>query len=148
MPNRLLNCLRDNRPHVRWNDQYAHNVVLSGAWRPLDLRWNQAARIFSYPSWSLSPFDRETFERVRDDPYIIHFTTSDKPWLATCIHPLRRMFFEYVDQTAWAGWRPSRFTNPRVFFSVLKAQHRRAKRARKRLQSRAIDWMKYRNAAA
>lgn len=148
IPSRLLNCLLDNRRYVRWVDQYALNVVLCDRWRQLDPRWNQAARIFSYPSWSLSPFDRETFEQVRDDPFIIHFTTGDKPWLATCIHPLRKRFFEYMDRTAWAGWRPARFTNPRAFFGVLKAQHRRVKRARKRLQSRAIDWMKYGNAAA
>jgi lipopolysaccharide biosynthesis glycosyltransferase len=148
VPNRLLDCLRENRPHVRWNDQYALNVVFSGAWRQLDLRWNQAARMFSYPSWSLSPFDRETFEQVRDDPYNIHFTTADKPWLVTCIHPLRNRFFEYVDRTAWAGWRPARFANPRAFFGLLKAQQRRAKRARKRLQGRMIDWVQQQSRAA
>ena len=116
MPNQLFNCLREHRPHVRWNDQYALNVVLSGDWGQLDLRWNQAAHIFRYPSWSQSPFDRETFWQLRDDPYIIHFTTSDKPWMLTCLHPSRKLFLEYVDRTAWAGWRPSAFTHPpRIF---------------------------------
>jgi lipopolysaccharide biosynthesis glycosyltransferase len=133
---------------VRWNDQYALNVVLSGRWGQLDLRWNQAAHIFSYPSWSLSPFDRETFEQLRDDPYIIHFTTCDKPWLATCLHPSRKLFFECVDRTAWAGWRPSRFTHPRAFFGLLKAHKRRVRQARKRLQCRVFDWLqRYRSPA-
>jgi lipopolysaccharide biosynthesis glycosyltransferase len=149
MPNQLLTCLRENRPYVRWVDQYAFNVVLSGRWGQLDLRWNQAARIFSFPSWSLSPFDRKTFEQVRDEPYIIHFTTDNKPWLVTCIHPLQKRFFEYVDRTAWAGWRPARFTHPRAFFGLLKAHRKRVKRARKRLQSRVIDWVQqHRRAAA
>jgi lipopolysaccharide biosynthesis glycosyltransferase len=134
---------------VRWVDQYALNVVLSGRWGQLDLRWNQGARIFSYPSWSLSPFDRKTFEQLRDDPYIIHFTTADKPWLVSCLHPSRKLFFEYLDRTAWAGWRPTRFTNPRAFFGLLKAQQRRLRRARKGLQSRVIDWVQqYHRAAA
>jgi lipopolysaccharide biosynthesis glycosyltransferase len=115
-PNQLLKCLHDNRPYVRWNDQYALNVLFSGRWGELDLRWNQGSGIFTYPSWLQSPFDRETFEQLRDDPYIIHFTTRYKPWLVTCLHPMRQLFFEYVDRTAWAGWRPPRFSSPRAFF--------------------------------
>ena len=85
----LFSCLTNNREHVLWWDQYALNVVLSGRWGHLDPRWNQGAHIFKYPSWEQSPFDRTTFDEQRHDPFIVHFTTSKKPWLAACRHPLR-----------------------------------------------------------
>jgi lipopolysaccharide biosynthesis glycosyltransferase len=141
LPSQLLVCLHDNRPYVLWNDQYALNVVLSGRWGQLDARWNQGSHIFSYPTWSRSPFDRETFEQLRDDPYIIHFTTRYKPWMVSCLHPLRKQFFEYVDRTEWAGWRPSLFTRPSAILELLQAQQRRLRHARKRLHSRTMDWV-------
>jgi lipopolysaccharide biosynthesis glycosyltransferase len=148
LTNRVLACLEQNRPYVRWSDQYALNVVLTGGWGQLDPRWNQGANIFAFPSWSQSPFDRQTFEQLRDDPYIVHFTTRYKPWLVTCLHPLRKTFFEYVDRTAWAGWRPPRFSSPRAFVGLLQAQQRRFRHARKRWQSRAIDWLHHHQRAA
>ncbi len=145
--NRLLSCLRENSAHVKWADQYALNVVFCGRWKQLDRRWNQAACIFRYPSWRLSPFDSATLRQLREDPYVIHFTTGDKPWLATCLHPSRKLFYEYVDRTAWAGWRPSPFANSRTFVAYLKAHRRRVKQMRKRVQSRLVDWFRQQRGA-
>ena len=141
LTSRLLTCLDQNKPHVQWSDQYALNVVLAGQMGQLDLRWNQGSNIFGYPKWAQSPFDRKTFEQLRDDPYIIHFTTRYKPWLASCLHPLRKRFFDYVDRTAWAGWRPVRLARPLAVIELLQAQARRLRLARKRLHSRAYDWV-------
>ncbi len=103
----LLACLDINRDHLIGRDQYAINVVLSGRCGVIDARWNQGAYIFKYPSWQDSPFSRDVFEQQRNDPYMIHFTTSKKPWLAKCQHPLRQRYFDVLDRTAWAGWRPA-----------------------------------------
>jgi lipopolysaccharide biosynthesis glycosyltransferase len=45
---------------------------------------------------------------MRDSPALIHFTTEFKPWNFHPFHPLRESFYERLDQTAWAGWRPER----------------------------------------
>ncbi len=103
----LLTCLKNNHDHLIGRDQYAINVVLSGRCGVIDARWNQGAYIFKYPSWQESPFSRESFEQQRNDPYMIHFTTSKKPWLTKCQHPLRQQYFDVLDRTAWAGWRPA-----------------------------------------
>lgn len=100
-------CLASNSEHLIGRDQYAVNVVLSGRCGVIDPRWNQGAYIFKYPSWQDSPFTREVFEQQRNDPYVIHFTTSKKPWLTKCQHPLRQRYFDILDRTAWAGWRPA-----------------------------------------
>lgn len=140
LPRQLLACLEEHRQHVRWWDQYALNVVLSGRWGPLDLRWNQGSHVFVYPSWRQSPFDRQTYEQLRSDPYIVHFTTGSKPWSPPCRHPLRGDFFEYLDRTAWAGWRPSRLKRLKVMFELLKSQERRLRHGRKWLGDQARQW--------
>jgi len=105
---KLLKCLDDNRQYVRWWDQYALNVVLANKWGELDRRWNQTSHIHRFPSWDRSPLDEESFNRLHDDPFIVHFNARRKPWHLGCDHPLRTEFFRYVDMTPWAGFRPTR----------------------------------------
>ncbi len=131
-----LACLAQNREHIVFWDQYALNVVLAGRWGQLDVRWNQGWHAFAYPTWEQSPFDRETFDRLRNGPYIVHFTTRFKPWRPLCQHPFRSEFFTYVDRTDWAGWRPPRLKV--VLESILdlgKTQERRLRRGRKWLRN-------------
>jgi len=133
----MLDCLQRHRQHVRWWDQYALNVVLSGRWGQLDPRWNQGSHVFIYPSWEQSPLDRQTFEQMRGDPYIVHYTTRFKPWRPLCPHPLAGLYFEYLDRTAWAGWRPGRME---VMWAQLMTTEKRLRHGRKWLTSRARRW--------
>jgi hypothetical protein len=45
---------------------------------------------------------------VTRDPWIVHYSTWSKPWHWSCTHPARERFFEVLDRTEWAGWRPRR----------------------------------------
>jgi lipopolysaccharide biosynthesis glycosyltransferase len=136
IPRQMLDCLEKNREHVRWWDQYALNVVLAGQWAPLDLRWNQGSHVYVYPNSSCSPFDHETYEGLRDNPYIVHFTTRYKPWRASCLHPRRKEFYHYLDRTDWAGWRSWHAHPFKTFLELMHAQERRFRRSRRNLQKR------------
>ncbi len=105
---RLLACLRENRKFVWCWDQYALNVVFAGQWGQLPLRWNQGAHAFEFPTHEHSPLDEVQFRQMRENPAIIHFTTEWKPWQYRPYHPLRQAFFDYLDNTAWNGWRPAK----------------------------------------
>lgn len=105
---KLLKCLRENSSHVWCWDQYALNVVFAQQWGELPAKWNQGAHVFEYPDASFSPIKQSDFEHMRGSPSIIHFTTEFKPWKFEPFHPLRSLFFEHLDQTAWTGWRPSK----------------------------------------
>jgi hypothetical protein len=48
------------------------------------------------------------YRNVRDDPWIIHFSGHLKPWHYPLESPAHASYFEYLDKTAWAGWRPRR----------------------------------------
>lgn len=40
---------------------------------------------------------------------VVHFnrgTSLGRPWEVRCTHPFRDRWFEALDHTAWAGWRP------------------------------------------
>ena len=104
----LLQCLRENKKHVWCWDQYALNVVFAGAWKPLPLHWNVGAHFFEFPDETYSPFHTDEFLHAIEQPSIIHYTTEWKPWDYANRHPLRDRFFDQLDQTAFAGWRPTR----------------------------------------
>lgn len=104
---RLLDSLRQNRPHVWCWDQYALNAVLAGNWGVLPWRWNVGSHLFEYPDEEHGPLPADEFREMRERPAIIHFTTEFKPWDYGNQHPWRKRFFQAVDRTAWRGWRPA-----------------------------------------
>ena len=105
---KLLECLRNNKRYVWCWDQYALNVVFAGQWGRLPLRWNLGAHAFEFPDKSHNPCDENEFQEMHDNPAIIHYTTEWKPWDYRPMHPLWPDFFDYLDKTAWNGWRPEK----------------------------------------
>jgi lipopolysaccharide biosynthesis glycosyltransferase len=96
---------QENRDYIQDADQDGLNAMIKGRWGQLDPRWNQMPRIHTYTSWQDSPYDQASYIALRDDPYIVHYTNAPKPWQRGCQHPEKSLFFDYLDQTAWRGWR-------------------------------------------
>ena len=93
--------VRDHRAEVVFWDQDGLNAVLCGRWRELDARWNYC------PGFT----ERERPESASLDPWIIHFAGSLKPWLLPSAETgPRALFYQVLDETPWAGWRPRRTT--------------------------------------
>lgn len=90
---------------IHGHDQPALNHVLAGQWHHLDLRWNQQFKFFAHTASYLGMDGRE-LRQLRREPFIVHYTTSAKPWQRGNDHPLQRRYFEMLDRTAFAGWRP------------------------------------------
>lgn len=103
---RIIAYLNDHSEHVRWWDQDGLNAILHANWGELDLPWNQIPHIFRYPSWRESPFSEAEYQAITEHPKAIHYSARSKPWHGDNTHPARDQFFHYLDQTAWAGWRP------------------------------------------
>lgn len=100
---RSLDLLRRTRP--RWGDQDGLNTVLEGHWQELPRRWNlQTAELTQESAgWALW---RTEIEAAIADPAVVHFTGMTKPWQFGSSHPATANWLEWVDRTAWAGWRP------------------------------------------
>jgi lipopolysaccharide biosynthesis glycosyltransferase len=89
-------------------DQDGLNAVLHRQWGELDLRWNQNAAVCGKPFFKARHLDPEAYRHAVEDPWIIHFNGRVKPWLYSIENPAHALYFEYLDKTAWAGWRPRR----------------------------------------
>jgi lipopolysaccharide biosynthesis glycosyltransferase len=112
---KILDHLVRHRSRIRWWDQDGLNAVLGRDCLELDPRWNLNIRNRSFPAVESLPFDRAEYESVIAGARICHFATHIKPWHTDCEHPLRARFFHYLDQTSWAGWRPTqRAPEPRL----------------------------------
>jgi predicted TPR repeat methyltransferase len=110
-----IEYLEQYKERNRFMDQNALNVALYGKWKAIDHRWNQQQFIHRASLQHL-PMSRQQFTAAKNHPYIIHFTTGDKPWLAACRHPDRQLFFQQLDKTAWSGWRPPQDTGSVMSF--------------------------------
>jgi lipopolysaccharide biosynthesis glycosyltransferase len=86
-------------------DQDALNHVIAGAWKRLDLRWNQQSKFFQH-SCTYLRVPWLALWRARTSPYIVHYSTSEKPWQSNNQHPWRELYFEQLDRTTFRGWRP------------------------------------------
>ncbi len=108
LTSRLLGYLESHAHAIRWWDQDALNAVLAGRWGELDPRWNQTPHFWEPAEGDSDPLSPAVRELVIRDPWIVHFSTWSKPWHWGCTHPARERFFEVLDRTEWAGWRPRR----------------------------------------
>ncbi|GET37062.1 glycosyltransferase family 8 protein [Microseira wollei] len=102
---KVIEYLEKYQEQWLWLDQDGLNAAFAGQWGELDPKWNQQPRIYKYASWKESPYQEDVYQDLRDNPYIIHYSTSGKPWSLGCKHPKKDLFFEYLDKTAWSGWR-------------------------------------------
>ena len=80
-------------------DQEGLNAVLHDDWGELDFRWN----------WQIVP-DLKKAQKAGcwgldlTEKSIIHYVTPCKPWVPGSRYRTR-LYFRYVDETSWAGWR-------------------------------------------
>jgi lipopolysaccharide biosynthesis glycosyltransferase len=101
----LFQYLATYRADVQHHDQEAMNAVFAGHWQEISPQWNQTPLIFRYNSWSESPYQEVDYDNATRNPWIVHFASSTKPWNSFEPHPFRNLFFDYLDMTAWSGWR-------------------------------------------
>lgn len=102
---RALGFVQHHPGRIHGHDQPALNHVFAGAWKRLDLRWNQQFKFFVHTARYLG-IPAATLRELRAHPFIIHYTTGSKPWHYSNDHPLQRRYFEVLDETRFAGWRP------------------------------------------
>jgi lipopolysaccharide biosynthesis glycosyltransferase len=91
-------------------DQCALNILAAGNWMTLSPRWNlQGGHLTGPGSLAWVTEARGVLEEALRAPAIIHYNHSDwrAPWETESTHPYRAAWYEDLDRTAWAGWRPS-----------------------------------------
>ncbi|MGA1131755.1 MAG: glycosyltransferase family 8 protein [Prochlorotrichaceae cyanobacterium] len=105
---RVIEYIEDNYEQIFWLDQDGLNAIIAGNWQALDFRWNQMHMVYKYASWKdeqIKKLMEPEIQRLMDEPYIIHFSSSPKPWQNKCQHPKKELFFHYLAKTRWSPWR-------------------------------------------
>ena len=91
-------------------DQGALNAIVNGDWLPLDPRWNlQATHLTGDQAGVRALESPDLLDAAISDPAVVHFCRSlwSRPWEPESRHPYRDEWFELLDETPWAGWRPA-----------------------------------------
>ncbi len=101
----VLDYLRRFGDSVFFWDQEGLNAVLAGKWSELDSRWNCNVSVPLRRRVRRNVADR-TAADTNERPWIIHWAGYLKPWRYPGRDPEKLLYFEYLDMTAWAGWRP------------------------------------------
>jgi lipopolysaccharide biosynthesis glycosyltransferase len=106
---RGITLLRDLQLH--YVDQSALNILFASQWRALPPTWNlQTNHLADERSRAWGFEDLAELDRAIADPVIVHLNGGrfGRPWEAGSSHPYRDEWYETLDRTAWAGWRPRR----------------------------------------
>ncbi len=98
---RVLTYLHTHREIIKLADQEALNAILWDDWGELNYRWNWQI------VWRRIRLGKEEmcWKPETTAKSIVHFIHAEKPWLPGCDYEEKRYFFDYLDRTAWAGFR-------------------------------------------
>lgn len=96
---RLTDYLRRYGSEILHGDQEAMNAVLCEDWIVLDRTWNYITHVSE--SFLQHP------EAEPADPHVVHFAGRRKPWSHTGKPIFAEEWYQILDRTPWAGWRPA-----------------------------------------
>lgn len=96
-----------NADSLKYHDQDVLNGLLHGQILPLPHRYNLHDFLFHNKRY----INKEQIPAIENELHpdkriIIHFSSKRKPWGSRCLHPLRGLYFSYLDMTIWKGERP------------------------------------------
>lgn len=101
----LLRLYTEQWAKMQWSDQYFLNQRFVGRWGKLDPRWNRLVHALHPEVCDVHLMGEEEYQSFLRDPWTTHYGLDNGPWVvAGC--PCEAEFFEAIDRTAWAGWRP------------------------------------------
>lgn len=98
---RKLKLAMQQTKDLRFPDQDILNMVCAGHVRYLDGRWNVEYHVpLCAPDYGevMTPEEVAEYERNYDDPWILHFCGSRKPWVNPT-YPLSEIFWKYARQS-------------------------------------------------
>lgn len=102
---RLLAFAETNQAILHSPDQDVINSVFRGRILDIGYQWNWQALFPRFAPAELG-LDRETFQRLRRTPKLVHFTSAYKPWFYRWQPHYKEMYYRYLAQTPWAHYDP------------------------------------------
>lgn len=104
---KVLHFLENHKDKISGAEQDALNAVFREQWYGLHPRWNLQTAIFKNLDKAKGIYEKEVLDEALQNPAIIHYSSSSKPWQFTNIHPLKHYYQHYLEKTPWKGFVPS-----------------------------------------
>lgn len=106
----LFEYAREHANNLKYQDQDVINAVLRDRIALLPLEWNS-----QYLDARYTPATSKMYRRSFHDPSIIHYVTSEKPWLTFSGARRKSFYRKYLSMTPWkdevrSRWRRERLT--------------------------------------
>lgn len=118
---KAIQYLKENVDKIKFWDQDILNCLFESKWFPLDSQWNATEIIFKPDLWKESNFEPkfcQELNKLSQDPAIVHFTGSGKPWHYYHNHPYKQEYYYYLKKTPWKRFRP--IDKPSIFQRIKK----------------------------
>lgn len=132
-----LDFISTHNGRVVHHDQGVLNGVFRNAWTCLPLRYNIMTIHYLLSQKAIKKFfkDESPFycsddvEEAKKNPAILHFTPSftTRPWVKSCMHPLRYLYWDTLANTPWRGAQPEA-DKDKWYVKVINWWHRCVKR--------------------
>jgi lipopolysaccharide biosynthesis glycosyltransferase len=101
--------IKNNSRYIKYWDQDILNFIFQSQWLEIHPIWNSTEIVFMSYEWKNRKFDNlkcTELTKAREEPAIIHFTGSNKPWHYYNNHPCKQEYYKYLDKTPWRNFKP------------------------------------------
>ncbi|MEX0431336.1 glycosyltransferase family 8 protein [Spiribacter insolitus] len=88
-------------------DQDALNITFSSSWKELPPRWNTQLGVYNSrrEKWAGLGFKKDDLAAALRNPAIVHYINNSKPWLYKSTHPLKSLYWHYLQMTPFRDYR-------------------------------------------
>lgn len=98
--NLYLESFLQKRKDIIMQDQDILNISFANKVLALPLRWNANARLYSWNDLEYQ-YSEADGTAAALNPAIVQFTDASKPWINSCAHPLKSLYWDWRHQTPW-----------------------------------------------
>ena len=95
----VFDYIKASKDRIYYHDQGGLNGVLYNRWQRLDQRWNVGTDVMYPERWRAPAYSRQDYQLARNNPFIVHFTGSRKPWEPGFKEPRTSFFAKYLKRT-------------------------------------------------
>jgi lipopolysaccharide biosynthesis glycosyltransferase len=110
--------LQKNSHKIKLHDQDGLNAVLAGDCLFLHPKWNQQTKYFEL-THHFTSFTKKEFKCAKNNPSVIHYTTSSKPWQLDNVHPYKEEYRSRLLKTPWKEYKYNYTSKFRLYRSYL-----------------------------
>lgn len=99
--------LMDSHGTLQFADQDALNITFNRSWQELPPRWNTQLGVYNsrQEKWTKLGFKKDDLAVALRNPAIIHYINNSKPWLYQSTHPLKHLYWHYLQMTPFRDYR-------------------------------------------